>query len=112
MSEFVEYLHEVFESFGPIQAKRMFGGYGIYHNDLMFGLVADDSLYLKADDETSGLFEAKGLEPFEYDKNGKKMKMSYFQAPEEIFDDPDEAKAWAERAYEAACRAKRPRGKK
>ncbi len=107
MSEFVEYLNEVFGRFGPIHSRRMFGGYGVYYNDLMFALVADDVLYLKADSESSELFEKLGLSPFEYFKNGKKMKMSYFTAPEEIFDDFDEARIWATRAYEAALRSKK-----
>jgi DNA transformation protein len=46
MNEFVDYLHEVFELFGPIRARKMFSEYGIYHNGLMFGLVAGDTLYL------------------------------------------------------------------
>lgn len=108
MSEFVDYLSEVLESFGAIRHRRMFGGYGIYHDDLMFGLVADDVLYLKADDQSCGLFEERGLTPFEYVKKGKVMKMSYYLAPEEIFDDPDIAKVWAHHAYEAALRAKKP----
>jgi len=48
VSEFVVYLKEVFEQLGPIRARKMFGGYGIYHDGVMFGLVADDTLYLKA----------------------------------------------------------------
>ena len=105
MSEFVDYLHEVFESFGAIQVRRMFGGYGIYHDGVMFALVADDTLYLKADATTVAYFEARALEPFEYDKGGKVVKMSYYRAPEEIFDSPDEATLWARRAYEVAFRA-------
>lgn len=111
MSEFVEYLTEVFEYFGPILAKRMFGGYGIYRDDLMFALVADDVLYLKADAASSQHFATRGLNAFEYAKNRKTMKMSYFQAPEDIFDDKDAAKIWASRAYEAALRSKKPRKK-
>lgn len=108
MSEFVDYLMEVFQRFGEVRARRMFGGYGVYHEDLMFGLVADDVLYLKADDQSAKLFEDKALGPFEYVKNGKSMKMSYYMAPEEIFDDPDVAKVWAQHAYEAALRSRRP----
>lgn len=113
MSEFVEYLREVFQQFGEVRAKRMFGGYGVYHDDLMFGLVADDVLYLKADDQSAKLFEDKALGPFEYVKNGKSMQMSYYMAPEEIFDDPDVANVWAHHAYEAALRSRKPakRGK-
>ena len=106
MSEFVEILKEVFEQFGPIQPRKMFGGYGIYHKGVMFGLVADDTLYLKADKETAKDFEMKGLPPFEYDKGGKVVKMSYYLAPEEIFDDSDEAVMWASRSYEVALRTK------
>jgi DNA transformation protein len=106
MSDFVDNLEEVLASFGPIRTKRMFGGYGVYHDDLMFGLVADDVLYLKADENSSDAFRQCGLPQFEYEKAGKKTKMSYYMAPEEIFDDPLQAKKWAVRAFEAALRAR------
>lgn len=106
MSEFVEYLHEVFAQFGPIRSRRMFGGHGIYHNELMFALVADDELYLKADDESIPRFEALGLGPFEFvKKDGNTATMRYYRAPEEIFDDPELAQDWAEIGYGAAVRA-------
>jgi DNA transformation protein len=47
MSEFTDYLHEVFEDFGAIRVRRMFGGEGVYHQGLMFALVANERLYLK-----------------------------------------------------------------
>lgn len=106
MSEFTDYLQEVFEHFGTIQSRKMFGGYGIYHDGVMFALVADDALYLKADDMTVHFFQERQLEAFEYLKNNKPVKMSYYQAPEDIFEDADEARLWATRAYQAACRAK------
>lgn len=106
-SEFVDNLHEVFALFGPISARRMFGGYGIYHDGLMFALVADDVLYLKADPVAKAAFVDLGLPPFEYMKNGKSTKMSYHLAPEEIYDDPEAARDWAKLAYGAALRAAR-----
>jgi DNA transformation protein len=106
MSEFTEFLNEVFEQFGPIRVRKMFGGYGIYHEDIMFGLVAGDTLYLKADESTKDLFLSRGLDAFEYDKHGKKVTMSYYLAPEEIFDDPEAAREWAKRSFEVAFRAK------
>jgi DNA transformation protein len=105
MSEFVDYLHEVFESFGPIRSRKMFGGFGIYHNDLMFGLVAADELYLKTDNINVAVFKERGLGPFEFVANNKVSKMSYYLAPEEIYDDPDQAKVWAELGFQAALRA-------
>lgn len=108
MSEFVSYLHEVFAAFGPIESKRMFGGHGIYHQGLMFALVADDALYLKADALSRNEFEGRGLLAFEYLKQGKLMQMSYFAAPESMFDEPGEAAIWARRGYQAAVRARKP----
>lgn len=105
-NEFVEHLNEVFRLFGSIRSKRMFGGFGIYHNDVMIALVADDTLYLKTDPLSLPHFSEAGCLPFEYVKNGLTMKMSYSSAPEEIFDDPETARTWAIRAYEAALRSK------
>lgn len=105
MSEYVEYLTEILGLFGPITVRRMFGGYGIYSDGLMFALVADDSLYLKADAENAGNFEKKGSTQFEYNRNGKTVKLSYYMAPDEIFDDPELAAVWARRSFEAARRS-------
>ena len=107
MSEFVGYLSEVFRLLGPIRSRPMFGGHGIFYDGFMIGLVSDDVLYLKTDKDTLPMFEGRGLHPFEYVKNGKRMKMSYSLAPEEVFDDAQIAKTWATRAYEAAVRAKK-----
>ena len=108
MSEFTDNLQEVFVLFGAVQARRMFGGYGIFHDGLMFGLVADEVLYLKADGKSSSEFEKRGLGQFGYEKNSKIINMSYYLAPEEIFDDPEEAKIWANRAFDAALRSRKP----
>lgn len=107
MSEFVDNLHEVFEAFGPIRTRRMFGGHGIYHQDLMFALVADDVLYLKTDAHNDAAFIELDLPRFEYLKQGKRMQMAYRQAPEEIYDDPALAREWARGAFEAALRARK-----
>ena len=116
MSEFSEFLHEVFETFGPITTRKMFGGYGIYHHGLMFGLVQEDALYLKADQTTRHHFESRGLSRFQYEKKGKVIYISFYLAPEEIYDDREEAAIWAVRAYEAALKTKtlrrRPTAKK
>lgn len=106
VNEFVQYLHEVFHLLGPIRSRRMFGGYGIYYQELMIGLVAGDILYLKTDALSAPQFAQVGCSPFEYTKNGVTMKMSYWSAPIDIFEDPEIAKTWALRAYEAALRSR------
>lgn len=106
-SEFVDYLTEVFAELGPVSARRMFGGFGLYHDDLMFALVADDVLYLKADAESESAFVERELSRFEYMKQGRPVRMSFFAAPEEIFDDPEQARDWGRLALQAALRSKR-----
>lgn len=103
--KFVTYVVELMQSIGPVRAKSMFGGHGIFLEGLMFGLIADSVLYLKADKETENEFKAKGLEAFTYDKNGKEFKMSYYQAPEEVLENSEEMCSWANKAYGAALKA-------
>ncbi|MEL6868871.1 MAG: TfoX/Sxy family protein [Pseudomonadota bacterium] len=107
MSEFVDYLREVLAPLGPIRARKMFGGHGIYYDDVMIGLVADEELYLKVDATSKAAFEALDLAAFEYTAKGKTATMSYHRAPEEIYDDPEQARNWGVLAYEAALRARK-----
>ena len=72
MCNYIEFLKEMFAEFGDIRARKMFGGHGIYHNDLMIGLVADDMLYLKVDAVTVSKFRHRGMSQFMYQK-GQKM---------------------------------------
>jgi DNA transformation protein and related proteins len=105
MSEFSVHLHEVFAELGTITIRRMFGGYGVYHQGLMFALVADDALYLKADAQNLAHFSKRGLPPFQYSKQGKLLNIAYYLAPDEILDDPAAAAEWGRRSHAAALRA-------
>ena len=107
MTEFSDYLYEMFSEFGPVEIKRLFGGQGVFFEGLMIGLIAKDSLYLKADKDSAHLFTERGLEAFHYGKGDKRVAMSYYQAPGEALEDPDEMKVWAEVAFEAALRSRR-----
>lgn len=111
MSEYTDFLEEVFEQFGPVSVRKMFGGYGLYHRGLMFGLVSGETLYLKVDPGNVCFFEERSLGPFQYIRRGKTIEMSFFLAPEEIFDDREEAALWADRSYRAALRSVKTGGK-
>jgi len=103
--EFVSYVVDLMQSIGPVYAKGMFGGHGVFLDGLMFGLVAGSTLYLKADKESESEFKDRGLEAFTYNKQGKEFAMSYFQAPEEALEDSGLMSLWANKAYDAALRA-------
>jgi DNA transformation protein len=109
---FITYLLELFEPMGAVEAKAMFGGFGIYRKGLMFGLVANDCLYLKADDENRPDYESRALPPFTYERKGKKLSMSYYQAPPEAVESGEELCQWGEKAYQAALRREKKKKSK
>lgn len=103
-SEFVASVCETLARLGDVQARRMFGGYGIRCDGLPFALVADDILYFKVDDGNLAAYEALGLMPFRPFAD-KPMTLSYRPPPESTLDDPDSLLDWARPALEAALRA-------
>ncbi len=104
---FVEHVLELLAGLGPVSARRMFGGHGIFLDGRMFALIADGTLYLKTDDASRGEFERLGLAPFTYARRGKPFAMSYHQAPEEALESAEAMREWAELAVQAARRAAR-----
>ena len=84
----------------------------MFRDGVMFGLVADDTLYFRVDEENRTRFEAEGCEPYLYNGKTRQTTMPYWRAPERLFDDTDELIEWAESAIAAAVRireAKRPK---
>ncbi len=103
--DFADFVVELMHPWRPVTARRMFGGHGIYHAGLMFALISDGTLYLKVDSESRGLFEAAGLLPFVYEAKGRRVVLSYHRAPDAMLDEPEVAREWAERGWQAALRA-------
>ena len=106
-NEFVDYVSDVLEEFGPIVIRSMFGGFGIYKEGAIFGLIAENELYFKADKETAIFFEKYGSTPFTYDNGKKLVQMSYWKVLPEIFDDLDMMKLWVNMAYDVAIKSKK-----
>jgi DNA transformation protein len=105
VNEFVDYILDLMKSAGPVRARKMFGAYGIYLQETMIGLVEDNILYLKVDDNSRNYFEELQLTPFAYQRKGKTIRLSFYRAPEEVLDNPQEMKIWTERAFRAALRS-------
>ncbi|PUE08728.1 transcriptional regulator [Limnohabitans sp. T6-5] len=104
MSDFIPFVQELLEGLGPVSARRMFGGHGLYHEGLMFAIVMNQQLYLKVDEQNRPDFEVLGLTPFTYPMKGREVALSYWSAPDAIFDEPAEAVRWARSAWDAALR--------
>lgn len=88
----------------------MFGGWGISIDGLTLAIIADlgsgDKLWLKADEQARGRFEAAGCERFIYHGKTKTSSMGYYTAPEEAMDSQEAMRPWAALALECALRAR------
>jgi DNA transformation protein len=91
-----------------VRGQSMFGGVGIYAGELFFALLADDTLYFKVDDSNRPDFEARGLRPFRPYGEGSEG-MHYFRVPDDLLEDPEELRRWAEKAIGVARQARRHR---
>ena len=105
-NDFVEYLLELLSGFGKIHARPMFGGFGIYREGLMFGLVAEDVFYVKTDRLNRHFFINMNLQPFRYTRKDREYTLSYYEVPAEALDDPAVLHHWSNYGYDAALRAK------
>jgi DNA transformation protein len=106
-SDFVEFVAEQMAFVDGLRLRAMFGGYGIYQDDCMFALIADDRLYFKADAATRAEFEAMGLGPFSYVARGKTVTLQYFEAPPDVFEAQDAMRTWVRKAHDTSLRASR-----
>lgn len=102
---FAEFLREQLEPLGRITMRRMFGKIGVFCDGVMLGIVADDALYFRVDDQNRVLFaEARSAPPLNYEKKGVTIDLSFWRAPERLLDDTDELVLWARAALAAAHR--------
>ncbi len=104
--DFVQHCRELLAPSGAVRSRRMFGGRGIYVDELFVALIIDERLYLKTDPATRPRFEAAGCQPFVYDGQGRQITVSYFSAPDDAMESPTLMQPWARLALEAALRAR------
>jgi DNA transformation protein and related proteins len=111
-NSFAEFLQEQLAPLGRVTMRRMFGKTGVFCDGLMLGMVTDNTLYFRVDDHNRATFkEAECFPPLNYEKQGRTIDLSFWRAPERLFDEPDELVTWGRAALAAARRvaAKRER---
>jgi DNA transformation protein and related proteins len=103
---FLDMAKELLAPLGPISVRRMFGGASIYCAGILFALVDDDVLYLKADATSKVRFEDEGMKPFTYEGQSGPVSMSYWRVPDRLYDEADEMLEFARIALGVAHKAK------
>ena len=109
---FADFLREQLAPLGPIAMRRMFGKTGVFCDGVMLGMISDNTLYFRVDDDNKAAFrEAEAFPPLNYQKGGGSIDLAFWRAPERLFDEPDDLVTWARAALAAARRvaAKRER---
>ena len=102
---FTEFVMEQMAPLGAMTSRYMFGGWCLYCDGTVFAIIADGALFLKGDSENIPKFEARGLKAFKPFPDRDDV-MKYFQAPPEIFEDPEALREWCGGAVAAGRRKK------
>lgn len=108
---YLDFLAEQLAPLGEITFRAMFGGYCVYADGVVFGLIADNELFLKVDDGNRPKFEARGLKPFKPFPDRDEV-MQYYPAPAETFESPEGMREWAGSALAAGQRAQEKKKKR
>jgi DNA transformation protein len=107
VSETIDHIIDLLRPWALVGAKRMFGGHGLYRGGVMFGIVADDRLFLKVDEVNAPDYDREDLAPFRYTRAGRTVALSYRAVPEGLLDSSEALQDWSHKAWEAALRAAR-----
>jgi DNA transformation protein len=102
---FVAYVLEQLAQIANVTSRRMFGGVGLYADGLFFGLISEDTLYLKVDDSNRSDYEQRGSKPFCPFPDKSEFSMSYFDLPAEVLEDAEELTRWARKSVMVASAA-------
>ena len=108
-AEYVEYIRDLLSEFSDLTTKKFFGGIALRSDqlglDTQFAMILNDVLYFVVDDKTRPKYEAKGMQPFSYQKKtGVVNVRKYYTAPEELFEDEEQMTEWAREALETAVK--------
>ena len=102
-ASFERFVLDQLAELGTVTSRKMFGGVGLYCDDVFFGIIARDELYLKVDDKTRGRYERAGNRPFK-PYPGRPTTMKYYGVPLEVLESSVELTRWAQAAVETARR--------
>jgi len=103
---YMDYLKDLLDWLPQLRIKRMFGGVGLYSDELFFAIADDGDLYLKADKASVDFYRQGGSEQFTYESKGKLSRMNYWSVPAEVIETPEELRRWVGVALDTALRTK------
>ena len=103
---FKKFVLDQLEELGDVTSRSMFGGVGLYHRDVFFGIIARDTLYLKVGESNRADYARARTKAFTPYAN-RSGSMTYYAVPLEVLENAQELAIWARKATAAAA-ASRP----
>jgi DNA transformation protein len=105
---YVDYVVDILSSFEHTKFRKMFGGYGIYKDEIFYGIISDGILYFKVDDSNRSMYESYGSKPLSFEtKNKKQIVMSYWEVPADILENRNNLTIWVQQAFDVAKKTKK-----
>lgn len=105
-SDFVAHCVELLSPAGRVRVRRMFGGHGLYVDELFVAILTGERLYLKATPEGAVQFESAGGAAFTYARAGRSASLGFWTPPAEAMDSPELMRPWVRLALQAALAAR------
>jgi DNA transformation protein len=100
---FKDFVLDQLRELDGVEARRMFGGHGLYRDETFFGILHKGKLYFKVDASTVGEYRKRKMKPFR--PNANQTLRSYYQVPVEILEDSEQLRDWTVKAIH--CRRRR-----
>ena len=97
---FADFILDQLQDLADVECRAMFGGYGLYHDEIFFGIVFKGRLYFKTDEKSAARYRRRGMKAFR--PNAKQTLKSYYEVPGEVLEDRDEVAEWARAAIRVA----------
>jgi DNA transformation protein and related proteins len=101
---FKDFVLDQLRELDNVEARGMFGGFGVYQDETFFGIIHKGRLYFKIDDSTVGEYRKRKMKPFR--PNAKQTLKSYYQVPVDIIEHGDRLYQWAIKAIRCQQRKK------
>ena len=107
-ADFLAYVLEQLAQLGDVTSRRMFGGAGLYSDELFFGLIMDVVLYLRVDDSIRADYSSRGMAEFRPYADRPHLSMNYYEIPADVLEDAAELVSWARRSVTVAMKVPQP----
>src|SRR5438105_15233321 len=105
---FKAFVLDQLEELGDVTPRSMFGGVGLYHDGMFFGILARDRLYLKVGPSNVADYKRAGMKPFKPYAH-RSGTMQYYEVPLGVLESSMELAAWARKAIAVSSGSTRSR---